>query len=94
MIKKEGLCRMDRNHIHFAPGGMCTCLAESYLYLRAAKLKGDKVISGMRGSAEILIYIDLARAMHDGIEFFISNNEVILTPGLGKRGIIPKEYFR
>ena len=39
---KEGLCRMARNHIHFA----------------AAMPGEDGVISGMRGSCQVSIYVN------------------------------------
>eukprot|EP00771_Trimastix_marina_P001764 gnl/Trimastix_PCT/2861.p1 GENE.gnl/Trimastix_PCT/2861~~gnl/Trimastix_PCT/2861.p1 ORF type:complete len:220 (+),score=47.06 gnl/Trimastix_PCT/2861:41-661(+) len=75
-IKTAGLNRMGRQHIHFAVG-----------------LPGDgNVISGMRRGCEVLIYIDAAHAMADGIEFFRSANNVILSPGLD--GVIAPRYFR
>jgi 2'-phosphotransferase len=70
LIKTEGLKRMTRNHIHFAPG----------------RPKEEGVISGMRGTCDIIIQIDLAAAIKDGIDFFISTNNVILTEG--QEGII------
>ena len=71
-----GLNRMARNHIHFATG-----------------LPGaDGVISGMRSSSQVLLYIDLAAAIADGIQFFISQNGVILTPG-DQTGTLPLKYI-
>lgn len=47
VIKTEGLCRMGRQHIHFAAGEL-----------------GDKqVISGMRKTCDIWIYINVKAAM-------------------------------
>ncbi len=52
LIKQSGLSRMNRIHIHFAPGE-----------------PGDEgVISGMRNSAQIYIYVDISKAI-SGIEF-------------------------
>jgi len=66
---------MSRNHIHFAPG-----------------LPNDSgVVSGMRQSCEIYIYINVERAMGDGIKFYRSKNNVILSDGFG--GLIPLTYF-
>lgn len=48
-------------------------------------------ISGFRENCQILIYIDLAKALADGIEFFLSENNVILSSGLN--GIIHPKYF-
>jgi len=56
---------MTRNHIHFAPG----------------MPKEEGVVSGMRASCDIIIQIDMALAMEDGIKFYISTNNVILTEG-------------
>jgi len=72
-----GLKRMARRHVHLAAG-----------------LPGEGgVISGMRRSCEVAVYIDLARAVADGIPFYASANGVILTPGLGPEGLLPLEYF-
>ncbi|XP_052768030.1 uncharacterized protein LOC128208509 [Mya arenaria] len=76
MIQKTGLRRMNRNHIHFAAG-----------------LPGQGgVISGMRSSCEVIIYLNLKKALEDGIPFFRSANNVILSPG-NKDGIIFPRYF-
>lgn len=56
----------------------------------AAGLPGE-VISGMRHSAKVLIYINVPKAMADGIEFFRSANGAILSSG--KDGTISPEYF-
>lgn len=76
-IQKTGLSRMKRNHIHFAAG----------------EPGSEGVISGMRGSAQVYIYIDLHRAMEDGIKFFRSANNVILSPG-DENGVIMPRYFK
>ena len=76
-IQKKGLSRMKRNHIHFAAG----------------EPGSEGVISGMRGSAQVNIYIDLHKAMADGLKFFRSSNNVILSPG-DESGVITPEYFK
>ncbi|KAJ2960960.1 hypothetical protein NQZ79_g3717 [Umbelopsis isabellina] len=74
-IEKQGLKRMSRNHIHFAPG-----------------MPGeDGVISGMRKSCDVFIYVDMARAMADGITFQLSANQVVLTEGIN--GILEPKYL-
>ncbi|CAM9651884.1 unnamed protein product, partial [Discosporangium mesarthrocarpum] len=62
-ILSGGLSRMGRTHIHFATG-----LPEE-----------SGVISGMRSSCQLLIYVDIGAAMRDGIVFYRSSNNVILT---------------
>ena len=53
------------------------------------------VISGMRGSCEVVVEINLVKAMREGhLPFFISENKVVLTPGIGDKGYLPPKYFR
>jgi len=73
LIKAGGLCRMGRRHIHMAVG----------------EFDDDEVVSGMRGSAEISVHIDVAKALAAGVRFLRSENGVILSPGLSEKGIIP-----
>ena len=66
---------MKRNHIHFASG-----------------LPGiDGVISGMQSSCEIFIFVNGSCCTSDEIPFFVSENGVILTAGIG--GILSPVYF-
>ncbi|XP_060532422.1 tRNA 2'-phosphotransferase 1-like isoform X2 [Cylas formicarius] len=75
-IRIQGLSRMRRNHIHFAKG-----------------LPGDKqILSGMRRNCQIVIYINLELALRDGLKFYLSLNNVILSPG-NEEGIIAPKYF-
>ncbi|KAJ1822625.1 tRNA 2'-phosphotransferase [Coemansia sp. RSA 2599] len=77
LIREKGLSRMQRTHIHFASG-----------------LFGDKgVVSGMRATSNVFIYIDTAKALQDGIEFYLSDNNVVLSKGLENSGVIPAKYF-
>jgi RNA:NAD 2'-phosphotransferase (TPT1/KptA family) len=72
-----GLSRMNRRHIHFS-----------------SKPPGAKtMISGMRANAEILLHLDLKAAITDGYKFYESQNEVILTAGDEKTGILPLQYI-
>ncbi len=60
----------------------------------AIGMPGKKgVISGMRNSCEVVIEVNMVRAIFDGsIPFHISNNNVILTAGID--GVLPSKYFR
>jgi 2'-phosphotransferase len=75
-IKVSGLNKMSRTHIHMAIG----------------EFGSANVISGMRRSCEVLVYVDIAKAMDDGIEFFQSANGVILTAG--DNGVLSTKYFK
>jgi len=77
-IYNEGLKRMNRNHIHFAPG-----LPQS----------NSHVISGMRKDCEIHIFVDGAKCAKDSVKFYRSTNGVILTPGIDNEGTLPVDYF-
>jgi len=74
-IAKSGLGKMNRTHIHFASG-----LPEA-----------DGVISGMRKTCTIYVFVDPIKCAEDGIEFFISDNGVILSAGVD--GTLPTSYF-
>jgi 2'-phosphotransferase len=76
-IQNEGLSRMTRNHIHFATG-----------------LPKDKeVISGMRQSCQVYIYADGDKCATHGIEFFRSDNGVLLTAGVDNEGVLPMSFI-
>ena len=70
----RGLSRMGRNHIHMANGGP----------------GGAGVISGMRLGPPIVITVDVRAAMQDGVQFFRSDNNVILSPG----PILPRHFAK
>ena len=51
------------------------------------------VISGMRSSCEIVIEVNIVKAVYNKVPFFISTNKVILSPGLKDGSLLPN-YFR
>lgn len=48
--------------------------------------------TGMRKSSQILIFINLQKALDVGIKFYLSENGVILTEG-DERGYLKTEFF-
>jgi len=77
IVGSGGLLRMARSHIHLAAG-----------------VPGESgVISGMRRSAQIHVWVDLLAAARAGLRFYRSANGVILTPGLGEEGLLPAHAF-
>lgn len=77
-IQQQGLNRMTRTHIHLASG-----------------LPGDDgVISGMRRNCDLAVFIDVPKALADGIEFFWSENGVLLTAGDAEGKLLPKYFSR
>ncbi|MED6223581.1 hypothetical protein PIB30_075351 [Stylosanthes scabra] len=75
-ILESGLKRMKRLHVHFSCG-----------------LPTDgEVISGMRRDVNVLIFLDVRKALEEGMKLFISDNKVILTEGFD--GAVPPKYFQ
>lgn len=67
---------MSRNHIHFA-----TRFPED-----------GKLISGVRPNAEVLIFLNVGRALAAGLHLYVSGNGVVLSPG-NEQGIIECRFF-
>lgn len=57
----------------------------------SAKADQAEVKSGMRNSSSLLIFVDIRKALSAGVEFFISENGVVLTAG--KDGVLGVEFF-
>uniref|UniRef100_A0A3P9LB38 2'-phosphotransferase n=1 Tax=Oryzias latipes TaxID=8090 RepID=A0A3P9LB38_ORYLA len=77
-IQQHGLSRMNRTHIHLAPG----------------LPGEDGIISGMRNNCDLAVFIDVPMALADGIEFFRSENGVFLTAGNAEGKLLPKYFVR
>ncbi|XP_022083190.1 tRNA 2'-phosphotransferase 1-like isoform X4 [Acanthaster planci] len=73
----QGLSRMKRTHVHFAQG----------------EPGENGVISGMRRSCDLMIFLNLEKALQGGLSFFLSKNGVILCPG-DENGLIHPRYFK
>ena len=79
LIKQCGLNKMSRTHIHFA-------ITDDFV-------DGNKQQSGIRSNCQVMVYIDMDAAMKDGIEFFMSDNKVVLSQG-NEKGIIDAKYIK
>jgi 2'-phosphotransferase len=101
IVAAGGLKPMTRNHIHFATG-----LPSGFRPLddgdggdAAAATAADgteagaPVISGMRNSSTVLIFIDLAKALDTGLTFWKSENGVVLCDG-GEHALLPLACFK
>lgn len=92
ILKSGGLRKMGRNHMHFAsglPAGFKSMVADG----TAEDKEAPPVISGMRKSSSILIYIDIRAVLAAGIKFYVSENGVLLTEG-NEQGFLPYEFFK
>ncbi|GAB7339649.1 hypothetical protein MBLNU457_6235t2 [Dothideomycetes sp. NU457] len=92
IVSSGGLKRMGRTHVHFASG------LPSGMKSIADSKTGDEqtasapVISGMRNSSSVLVYVDIKKAIEGGLKFWKSENGVILSEG-DSDGLIKLEYF-
>ncbi|KAF2875492.1 KptA family-domain-containing protein [Massariosphaeria phaeospora] len=93
ILKSGGLRRMGRNHIHFASGLPAGFKSPHSSTGTPQEKVSQPVISGMRNSSTILIFIDIHAALASGIEFFVSDNGVILTAG-NEKGFLPYAFFK
>lgn len=75
IVKTGGLNPMKRRHVHMAQ----------------AMPGAAGVISGMRRSCEVYVWVDLVRAAERGCKFYASANGVILTAGVD--GVVPLDCF-
>ena len=88
ILQSGGLKCMGRNHVHFASSPSLECALATLPEPGAdrAQTQNNKdeteVISGMRRDAQVLIYIDLRKALAAGCPFWLSENGVILSEGL------------
>lgn len=55
---------------------------------------GEQVLSGVRSDCEVAIYVSVASAMADGLQFFRSANNVILTRGDSKGKLLHKHFLK
>lgn len=76
-ITDSGLKPMDRKHVHMAVG-----------------LPTDThVISGMRKSSKVIIHINMEKALNNGKRFYVSENNVILTPDIIEPDLFDKVEY-
>ncbi|KAJ3745795.1 KptA family-domain-containing protein [Lentinula detonsa] len=66
-------------------------MTRNHIHL-AQGVTGKNVISGMRKSCDIFIFINIPKALTAGIKFFLSDNGVVLTEGNDK-GFLGPEFF-
>jgi len=67
-------------------------MTRNHIHL-AQGIAGQEVISGMRKSSQILIFIDIPKALDSGLKFYLSTNGVVLSEG-DENGFIAPAYFK
>jgi len=74
------------------PGGLRGKHQRSEVHFACAEPGKDRAVSGMRSDCTLVIWLDLKRALQDGLPFYVSENGVVLSPG-DAAGRIPPQYF-
>lgn len=93
IVASGGLKAMARNHVHFAaglPAGFKSIIDGAD---EAVNEAAAPVISGMRKSSTVLMFLDVGKAMESGLKLWTSENGVILTEG-NEEGLVPLNLFQ
>jgi RNA:NAD 2'-phosphotransferase (TPT1/KptA family) len=72
-------------------GGLPGASKRKHVHFQPLEPGDPRVISGMRADCDAAIYIDLRAALRDGVPFFRSTNNVILSAGI--EGVIAAKYI-
>ncbi|KAI0200426.1 hypothetical protein F4808DRAFT_159624 [Astrocystis sublimbata] len=113
IVADGGLKKMGRTLVHFGTGipgedggnGQVHGVEDEEKQVQ--QRDKQKVISGMRADAEVLIFVDIERALREssetaaadgnsggeGMKWWLSENNVVLTEG-NAEGIVPLKYFK
>lgn len=95
--RSGGLKPMRRKHIHFAtklPDKLPPLDREYQSQSKAKEGPVDKVLSGMRLTSTIVIWVDVKKSLEGGVKWWRSENEVVLTEGIGEPKILGFEWFK
>jgi 2'-phosphotransferase len=95
IVASGGLKAMGRNHVHFAsglPAGFKSVVEKGDGESAGGASDAAPVISGMRKTSTVLVWLDLGKALDAGLVFGVSDNGVVLTEGNGE-GLVPLELF-
>ncbi len=93
--RSGGLKPMRRKHIHFAtklPDAMPPLDNAHQARSKPKETAGDKVISGMRNTSTVMIWVDVKRSLEGGVKWWRSENEVVLTEGVGEPRMLGLEW--
>ena len=89
---------MRRKHIHFATKLLeekMPALNRDFQSLSKPKEEDlDRVISGMRRTSTVMIWVDVKKSLKEGVEWWRSVNGVVLTEGVGEPRMLGFEWIR
>lgn len=86
---------MARNHIHLAQDvGSSNVISGTHRIPSVVSWVFLDGATGMRKSSEILVYIDVQKAINAGTKFYLSANGVVLTEGDEQGFLLPRFFSR
>ena len=88
---------MGRKHIHFAtrlPERMPPLNPDFQSQSKPKPEVAEKVISGMRNTSTVVIWVDVKASLEAGLKWWRSENEVILTEGMGEPKMVGFEWIK
>ena len=69
------------------------CGTRNHLHISTRDSKSGYIIGKPGGDADVVVFINVARAIADGVKFYMASNGVILTRGVDEKGELPIRYF-
>ncbi|KAJ3922439.1 KptA family-domain-containing protein [Lentinula edodes] len=88
----QSICEFDVSSTKYTKSSQgLSKMTRNHIHL-AQGVTGNNVISGMRNSCDIFIFINVPKALAAGITFFLSDNGVVLTEGNDK-GFLEPAFF-
>ena len=76
----------------FSPAVMPSAASGEEVVVLPEKKDAPLVLSGMRNTSTLMIFLDLRKAWESGLDFWLSENGVVLCAG-NSNGIVPLEFF-
>ncbi|KAF6222692.1 hypothetical protein HO133_000739 [Letharia lupina] len=95
--RSGGLKPMGRKHIHFAtrlPDKMPPLNRDFQSRSKPNKEPVDKVVSGIRNTSTVVIWVDVKKSLEGGVKWWRSENGVILTEGVGEPKMLGFEWVK
>ena len=67
--------------------------SRNHIYIATRDSRHGHAIAAAKAKTGILIYIDLATAIKDGVVFYKTADGILLTRGVDNGGFLPARYF-